>query len=267
MPDIPHTFILDDDDLTSASLQTPSTNVEAGVNGIMSYGASEGALNFNHVDTLVIETGITDSTATNTLFISGSGTHTYPVSATFYANFGTDGAVDREVIGIGGGTYLGTDQLVFAFFPSFSLGMDEADRIAGILVLLNVVFETFDLAPSDTGNPPSIWCMTCIQFSDTPPIGPPTWFTIPRTERFMERRTGNWVGPSDVEVYQDIPTRCLITAADLTDAGLDPTTDTIGAVRAMVSLYVHDLAGGGTPSIELNSCQMTIIPLHAELVT
>lgn len=267
MPDIDVTFLVDDDDLTVASLQTRSDAVEDGVNGIMSYGARAGAVSHNHVETLVIETGINDSAAAPvaTLFIAGSGTHAYTTTYTPTTDFDDDDATSRVIVGsdeVGGGTYNSTDkQLVFDLATAgpngdgLLLGMSRADRVAGILILLNVEFETFTL---DTLT--DLHVMTCIQVLTNAGV---TWHTIGRTERFMERRVS--VAFADTSVNQDIATRCLLLPADLTAEGLDPATDKVTGIRAMTAMVL--VAGTpGTDQIQLGACQMSIIPLHAEEV-
>lgn len=252
MPDIVVPFLEDDDALTAVALESRSTSVESGVNGIMTYGPRAGALNKHHVDTLVIETGVTDTIPVSTLFIEGSGSHVYTIQ---YAGFGAPGSADRQIIGTGSGTYSTANQLLFNITgPGIRLGMANSSRIMGILVLMNVEFETFTF---DTLT--DLYCMTCIQF-----LSGVTWFTVNRSERFMERRVSVGFGGPDTNINQDIPTRCLIVAADLTAAGLDPAVDRVKGVRGMVSVYPVAGLPGGNDEVGLGSCQMTIIPLHAE---
>lgn len=261
MPDIVVPFLEDDDALTAVALESRSTSVESGVNGIMTYGPRAGALNKHHVDTLVIETGVTDNAVlpVSTLFIEGSGSHAYKAR---YTGFDNNGSVDRVIIGsdeVGGGGYDdANNQLLFNIDVGgglgIRLGMANSSRIMGILVLMNVEFETFTF---DTLT--ELRCMTCIQF-----LSGVTWYTIGRTERFMERRVSVGFGGPDTNINQDIPTRCLIVADDLTAEGLNPAIDRVEGVRGMVSVFPASAGVPGNDTVNLGSCQMTIIPLHAE---
>lgn len=258
MPDIVVPFLEDDDALTAAALESRSTSVEAGVNGIMTYGPREGALNKHHVDTLVIEAGVTDSAGVSTLFIEGAGPHAYTVR---YAGFDNDGSADRQIIGTGGGApplYQSTNQLLFNINIGgglgIRLGMARSSRIMGILVLMNVEFETFSF-----DNLSDLYAMTCIQF-----LSAGIWRTIGRTERFMERRLS--VSFADTNINQDIPTRCLIVPGDLIAEGLNPDIDRVDGVRGMVSVFPASAGAPGNDTVDLGSCQMTIMPLHAEEV-
>lgn len=261
MPDIDLTFLEDDDDLTAASLQVPSTNIESGINGVMSYGLREGALGASHVGTLVVETGITDPVGDATLYVQTSTSQAY--TGPVYASFGADGTTDRTPIILNAAGPPPEDWLKLDL-PSVSVGMTAGDSVAGLLVLMNVEWETYVQGPS--GDPYRL--MTCIQIKVATSPVTSDWFTIDRTERFMEPRVvpaPTWA--LDEEVRQDIPTRCLIVPADL--AVVSPPVlpgEPILGVRGVVSLYYP--AGGFTlgDTAALGSCQLTVIPLHAEAV-
>jgi len=266
MPDIDLTFLKDDDALTAASLQAPSTSIEAGINGVMTYGLREGALGAAHVGTLVVETGITDPVGDATLYVQTSTSQAYNAGPA-YASFGADGAVDRTPIVLNAAGPPPEDWLKLDL-PSVSVGMTAGDSVAGLLVLMNVEWETYVQSGAPTGSPYRL--MTCIQIKVATSPVTSAWFTIDRTERFMEPRVvpvAAWAAPTDTVVRQDIPTRCLIVPADL--AVVSPPVlpgEPILGVRGMVSLYYP--TGGFTLGdiVELGSCQMTVIPLHAEVV-
>jgi hypothetical protein len=271
MPDIAFTPLEDDDALNAASLNTPFTAIQAGINGIMEYGLRRGALSRHHLGQVVMDASWMDQTATpqNTLHISGGGTHFYPQKGAGYVA-GTDNLADRYVIGAGTGvpTYSSDNVLQFDHAAGVLLGMSRSDRTAGILVLLNVEFDRVDSSADTTTG-----AVVAIQFETTAASG--TWHTIDRTERYFSATSRaarqqpytspgtpyRWVsGNTDYRIDCDMALRTLIAPADITAAGANPVTDGITGVRAVIAIP----ATSGT--IQLGRTQFTIVPLHAEVL-
>jgi hypothetical protein len=107
--------------------------------------------------------------------------------------------------------------------------------------------------------------MIAIQFESG---GAGNWYQINRTERFANHKdrvasSNTWATDgTDGVVHWDMVLRTLIVPGDIdAQVGLNSTTDTIDKIRAVCAIDKT-----GTPTVTLNRCQFTILPIHAEIV-
>ena len=274
MPEIQYPYLEEGVAFDANSLNTRLQTVTDGLNGLTEFSVQRGTFSDEHLSPqgLLAGEAFPASAAPGTTRYSRniSGTHNYTVQYTTWGGNGTyplltdndrtlitDGAVDLEIN--------------FGANP-VQLGMNNADKIAGFLILLNVHFlrasEILGQQVVDFG--PELGAMTCIQYT----ADNVNWFTFRKTERFQWNRTvrgegqgaaidptqrGNMTADDQNDTYcnQDISTRTLILPSDLPDPNLS-----IRGIRAATAVWEAN-PGAVSPTISLRECNFTVIPLHA----
>ena len=253
MPDIDYPYLPEGLAFTADSLNTRFSTVTNGVNDLMDYSGVAGTFHESHLPSMVpgLGTGLTA---------------TYPLSSGYtneYTTFGSNSG--WEVIGVG------ANKLEINF-TQISLGMDQADYIAGLYVLMNVVFQYAQpLNPAGTGGE-NIWAAFCIQWSDD--LVTPVWNTISRTERFISGlglaandqplpgSSASTTYPDGTGGYQEVAIRTLILPSDIT-----PGT-TIRGIRGAVAMYIKTApTPGPTRNVGVGQGSISVIPLHAKVMT
>jgi hypothetical protein len=265
MPDITYVYLPEGEDFDAASLNTRFQTVVDGVNGVMEFGTPRGAFGEQHLN----PTGVLAEEAFPTLTVNK---HDESATTIIYTTWGGNGVYpavgdsDRELIDDG------VNPLIINLTAPVRLGMANPDKIAGLLVLLNVHFSlgTITIQGDTTGNP-QIGMMICVQcaYSDNPT----EWFTIRKTERFQWFRSMNSEGQTtatplaengepNILCLQDVGLRTLITQGDLPGPGVQ-----IVGIRAAYAVY--DPNGNAPPPavavVYAQEGNFTVIPLHAEV--
>ena len=167
----------------------------------------------------------------------------------------------------------GTTPLQIDFTATTKLGMTQTDKVAGLLVLLNVHLQHVQRTVQNTTTYfPACGAMVCIQWT---PDGT-HWLTIKRTERFQWARTlqveagfssdssqrGAMTADDQQDVYvnQDIGLRTLILPADLPS----PTQD-IKGIRAAAAVWDAGVAPPTGSAVVLKEGNLSVIPIHAKV--
>lgn len=133
------------------------------------------------------------------------------------------------------------------------LDNNGTDRVQAILIFMNVEVKNIR---NDAGSP---GVMTCIQFRVN---GAGTWYTIGKTEHIANRNSHKIVENSAIEgMWYDLPTVTLLYAHNLTEKGLDPTTDLVSNIRGMTSINNPAAAS----ILEINRYRLTAIPILGSL--
>lgn len=190
--------------------------------------------------------------------------HTYD-QATFlasitYSAYGTDGGSDtalnlntgdRAILGHPSCAGYAGDQAEIEFNSGtgWLVGETRADRVTGILVLLNA--NVHEVLRNGTDRQ----IMVCIQIKLDSSA---TWWTVDETESFVSHsdHVNDATGAEDIDY--DIPIATLIDDVVVDENG-DPATDRITGVRAMVSMRT---AAAGT-SFTMGRWNLTAIPIFA----
>tara|TARA_R100000951_G_scaffold112907_1_gene113999 strand:+ start:741 stop:1568 length:828 start_codon:yes stop_codon:yes gene_type:complete len=273
MPDIQYPYLEEGTVFDAASLNNRLQTVTDGLNGLTEVSVQRGTFSDQHLTNqglLAGEQFPTIATAGTTRYSRNiSGNHSYTVQYVSWGGNGTYPAVgdnDRELI---------TDGVVSLEInfgaSSIQLGMSNTDKIAGLIILLNVHLLRTSVvdAQQQTDYGAEQSAMTCIQYT-TDGIN---WFTFRKTERFQRNRTvrgegqgaqidpsprGRMTGADQDDVYcnQDIATRTLILPEDLPDPNL-----AIRGIRAATAVWQP--ATGSAQTIYLREANFTVIPLHA----
>ena len=250
MPDINYPYLPEGEPFTADSLNNRFSTVTNGVNDLMDYSGVRGSFHEDHLPSMVpgLGTGLTSTFP---------GSHGYTNE---YTTFGSN--TGWEVIGPG------VDNLEISF-SQINLGMNQADYIAGLYVLMNVVFYYAQpINPAGTGGE-NLWASFCIQWSDD--LVTPVWNTISRTERFISGKglaandrplpgsSADPDFPDQAGGYQEVAIRTLILPSDIT-----PGT-TIQGVRGAVSMYIETAPTPGPARIVIvGQGSISVIPLHAK---
>jgi len=272
MPEIQYPYLEEGTTFDASSLNTRLQTVTDGLNGLTEVSVQRGAFSDQHLSNqglLAGEDFPASGVAGTTRYSRNiSGNHSYTVKYTTWGGNGTYplvGDTDRNLITDG------VVSLEINFGAStIQLGMGNTDKIAGLLVLLNVHLLRTSLVNEEqqTDFGATQGAMTCIQYT-TDNVN---WFTLRKTERFQWNRTVRGEGqvainPSqrgkmtsddqdDVYCNQDISTRTIILPSDLPDPNL-----AIRGIRAATAVF--GAATGSAQTIYLRESNFTVIPLHA----
>ena len=264
MPDITYVYLPEGEDFDAASLNTRFQTVVNGINGVMEFGTPRGALGEQHLNS----TGILALEDFPTLTVNKqleSSTNIYYTTWGGNGVFPGVGDTDRELINDL------SDPLAINLTSPISLGMGSPNKIAGLLVLLNVHFTLGSYTAQGTIANPRLGMMVCIQCAYR--TNPGQWFTIRKTERFQWHRSIHGEGGAEPEpaanggsniwCMQDVGLRTLITERDLPFAN-----SLIVGIRAAYAVYDPLGLNPSPPGVGIVYAQegnFTVIPLHAEV--
>lgn len=192
-----------------------------------------------------------DATFGVSLRYSALGTHGGSSSTGVYTG-------DRTLIGHPDATGSNPPEarLTFNSGTGWLVGNNGSDRVQGILLAFNVYVANVTDANATVG------VMACLQFKHS---GSATWWTMPKTERWVSRDDHKIAPTSTSEsLAYDIPIRSWLGADQVTAVGGDPTTDKVTGVRAMCSLFSGT---AGSAVLNLGSFRLSGIPLLTSLVS
>lgn len=244
------------DVLSGTTLMSQLNQIRSSVNNLPDYALAPHAARHNHLPSLI--TGLLEAvtpgytTAVYTTGARSTYTNRYPGYATSTIAANPAGSLLGWILVSSGG-----NTLQISFTP-LELGMGAAGRVAGILVRTNITCYSIGGACKYWAECEACFCIGWMDDGDV-------WHVIPRSERFLNRvttedpETDQYAYPDDYCKY-DIPIHTFI----------DATTIGGGKIKA-VGVFVarHDLgADWATPTAEvkLTSSNMSIIPLHAEIL-
>ena len=273
MPDITYPYLPEGTTFNAASLNDRFAPTVGGINGVMEDGLQRGALSDQHLTKGLLAN---EKVPTYHKAVVGNTNHT-----SAYLKWGGNGTynpvqsdTDRSVITCGAGP---NNELKIAFSAGLQLGMGQADKVTGLLVLMNVYFnKAYEDSGQSDNYSPLMGVMTCIQGGYG--SGPAHWLTFKKTERFQWLRTiagetgaapdltgGGSADSDDVLVMQDISTRALILPADLAGS----TSSSLYGIRGAASVW-YPVVDPPNPPAHLSSTKailysasLTVIPLHA----
>ena len=234
MADIEVTPLEDGDTLDAASLNTPFTEIETGINDLEEDASRRGAFGSQHLPSLVV--------AHDSKYVKTDGTtHLYLEAQCDYATFVV--LNDNGGLGPGGGDAI----LRTVFSPTINLASSSTP---GIFVRAHLVVQQIkDTAGSPTAHHKrfavfQIW----VRDSDGAYMG------LPHTERFVAQRslTGNG--------FIHVPITTLITA-DNTSGDVSDVID-----RVEVRIAIHDDAAVGVNlAVVMTHCWLFTTVLHSKL--
>lgn len=271
MPEIIYPYLPEGETFDANSLNTRFQPVVDGLNGLVEVSTQRATFSDQHLAQTGLVAGeqfpASGAAGTTRYTRNIKGTHSYTVQYTTWGGNGTYpgvGDTDRELITDG------VNDLQITFSAPIRLGMNNSDKIAGLLVLLNVHFVQASKTEQQVFSwHPNLAAMTCLQFT-TDNVN---WFSFQRTERIqwarnIESETSVTIGTAqtgkmtadeenDDYVTQDIATRALLLPSDLPDPNLP-----LVAVRAATAVWnPTGIPSAGT--IYLREANFTIMPLHA----
>lgn len=249
----------DGDDLTAASVTDALGAAKTWVDALTpAQSMRRGAV--NHVQTgKLFPTGGDALTAKNDDELQNYTFATFGASIAYNA-YGADGGSDlganlgsgdRAIIGHPSCPgYTGEDaQLTLNGGTGWLIGETRADRVTGVLVLLNVDVDGV------VQNAAAREIMVCIQYKLSSSA---TWWTIEESESFISH-TDHVDDPTSTEdLSYDIPIATLIDDVVVDENGT-PATDRLVGIRAMVSCRTA-VAG---VSFTLQRWNLTAIPIFA----
>ena len=233
MADIDFQKLSDADAFTADSLQSRFDSIATGVNALASYGVRDGALNYQHVPTLVKTTQIGQSALTKgftgtcdiTSLYAGYG------AATIFTTL-SDGATALEIT-----------------FTSLQLGMNKTQRILGFLVLANCVYD----------------------YSKTGPGAPGSGAGGVLSVQWFDATHGNYVGSGlrerssedfyNAATFVGDPAGTFKTTRDTSIRTLIMASDT-GAVNISKIRFCGAVRVAGD-TMRVSHANLTVIPLHA----
>jgi len=224
MAEVNITPLEDGDPATAASLNDQLLQLNNGVNALEDYSIEPGALRRDHLPA-VAELLFTSSVG------DGFTSHNWAKEW----NQDSDGTATWDIIADGTGKDLSETG-----FAATVLGMDQANRFAGILVLLNNHFVISQAIEGAGFDPRAVIGIQVRQTGDV------TWYTIQRATRICSVRGAGALGITGN--YQDIAQRLTITTDDLdriaSIKGGPGATTSINGIRAVVAIN-SDLAFPG----------------------
>lgn len=253
MADLTYPYLVEGVTFDAASLNTRFGGVAgatAGLNALMDYAAKRGAFQEAHLPT----TGIVAGEQFTTNGFTESLTMPYPFpgptpdrfTTTTYTGYGD--SADRQVLSDSSGA-----ELKLMFDTALTLGMGSAQKIGGLLVLVNVHFLRITFIQDDTENEGPKPGKAAFMISLQATTNGVAWTTISKTERFQSeriidnlcgegpfnRQTNSPFNPATIEytdvwTYQDMSIRTWFDASRLgagvtglrvvgTVVNLDPT--------------------------------------------
>lgn len=255
-------FIEDGETPGVSNINTLFTGFRTYVNSLDRSALRLGALNVDQTPSIIKsgEPSVVEHNATDT--------HSY-TDAIFgasirYTTHGANGGTSTAGLYTGDRLIIGhPDQTNTAAAPAaritlnggtgYLVGNNGTDKVSFILVMFNVdVVQIIDGSSECDA-------MVCLQFKHS---GSGTWFTLPKTERFVSKNDHKH-SPTDTleRVWVDVPIRTIIGVDQMTAVGGDPAVDEVVGVRAMCSLK----DGSAAAILYLGSYRLTAIPMLAQV--
>lgn len=233
----------DQDDLSAAILNSKLADVRAAVNDIMPGAVQDNALRFAHMASILPSVGVQRALEGLT-----AGVHTYTNT---YPGYNTSTVVGTGAGGGAGWRVIsdGTTALS-ATWSSLTLGMNQATRVAGILVLADIEVQEINTGAAAVAANRN----HCAAFSICWRNGAGTRTVLAHTERFEGAQLD---GSSNAYA----PIWKSVSIATL----LDPNTAS-GATTGVDALVAfHDPTAGApaSPQVLLRRGRLIAIPLHA----
>lgn len=260
-------YLEDGDDATAASVNTPLTAAQGWLGAITAPGLRRGAFNRYHAGCL-----LTPNSAGYTVKSDLSGVMTYTRvvfgASINYAAFGTDGGSatggtlgtgDRAIVGHPSNTGGYTGPTANITFPGLGIkvGVTNGSMCAGILLMFNAEIVNADINFGPSPIPVEASVVFCLQYKLSSSA---TWFTLDRSERFMNV-FDHVTGSGSMTEVQDLDTPITSFLSEtIVEADGTASTDYVTGVRAMVTSFSF-FAGS---SFTLNRFRLTAIPMLAQ---
>ena len=283
MADLTYPYLVEGVPFNAASLNTRFGGVAgatAGLNALMDYAAKRGAFQEVHLPATGIVAG--EQFTANGFTTSLTMPYPYPgptldrFTTTTYTGFGDD--VDRQVLSDSSGA-----ELKVMFDSGITLGMGNAQKIGGLLILVNVHFLRVTLIQDDTElkgpKPGKVAFMICLQYTTD---NGASWNTVAKTERFQSERiidnlcgegpfsrqghnpfrdVDNPSGQWDTWTFQDMSIRTWFDATNFTTGGVDG----FRVVGTVVNLDPAAMPpASSTFRGYYRDANLSVVPWHAE---
>lgn len=259
-------YLEDGSSADASSVNTPLAGAQTWLQDITADGLRRGTFNRYHAGCLLTPNGA-GYTVKST---SGVCTYTRAVfgASIDYAAYGTDGgsatggdlgAGDRSILGHPSNTsgYAGPSALITFPGSGIKVGVTNGSMCAGILLMLNAEIVNADINFGPSPIPVEAGIMCCFQYKLS---GSATWYTLDRSERFMNVYDHVTGSGSMTEVMDlDIPITSFLSEA-VVEADGTASTDYVQQVRAMVSSFSF-FAGS---EFTINRWRLTAVPLLAQ---